>query len=369
MTLKTLLLGSAATFAVVGGAQAADLSVAEPVEYVKVCDYFGTGYWYIPGTDTCIRVSGYARFDTSFYPNRDEGVGGHSAGWNFKTEGDIEVLAKSMTEYGVLTGDVQYDFNSAWGGPTAGRGNPAGLDHITIGLGALQAGFEESLFDYGGDLGTGIYGGPHSTQNVDDIRLSWAAAGFGLAVGLEDPRDRWASGLPTSYSTPDIVGKITTSQANWDGAISGAYTGAYGGGWAIQAGATFKLDAITKGDAFRIQAAYADNALAFLNEGYNSGFPYGGTGGLGDPAKPGSAWSALASFQHFWTPTLSTSLLGGYASNWTETPGGDSAWTAEADLIWQPVTGFLAGPAVIYTSSHDSASSSWVVDFRMQRSW
>ena len=43
MKLKTLLLGTAGALAVVGGAQAADLSVAEPVEYVKVCDAFGVG--------------------------------------------------------------------------------------------------------------------------------------------------------------------------------------------------------------------------------------------------------------------------------------------------------------------------------------
>jgi len=67
MKIKTLLLGSAAAVAVVGGAQAADLSVAEPVEYVKVCDYFGTGYWYIPGTDTCIKISGYVE-ESAFFP-------------------------------------------------------------------------------------------------------------------------------------------------------------------------------------------------------------------------------------------------------------------------------------------------------------
>ena len=59
MTLKTLLLGSAATFVAFGGAaQAADLSVAEPVESVRVCDAFGSGYWYIPGTETCIAIHG-----------------------------------------------------------------------------------------------------------------------------------------------------------------------------------------------------------------------------------------------------------------------------------------------------------------------
>ncbi|MBY5807028.1 porin, partial [Rhizobium ruizarguesonis] len=55
MNIKSLLLGSAAALAVVSGAQAADAIVAaepEPVEYVRVCDAYGTGYFYIPGTET-----------------------------------------------------------------------------------------------------------------------------------------------------------------------------------------------------------------------------------------------------------------------------------------------------------------------------
>ena len=47
MKIKTLLLSSAAAVIAAGGAQAADLSIAEPVEYVRVCDAFGVGYWYI----------------------------------------------------------------------------------------------------------------------------------------------------------------------------------------------------------------------------------------------------------------------------------------------------------------------------------
>lgn len=58
--VKSLLLGSAAGLATVGGAQAADLPVrkAAPVEYVRVCDAYGAGFFYIPGTDTCLRVGG-----------------------------------------------------------------------------------------------------------------------------------------------------------------------------------------------------------------------------------------------------------------------------------------------------------------------
>ncbi len=61
--VKSLLLGSAAGFVAVAGAQAADLPVkAKPVEYVKICPQYGAGFWYVPGTNTCIKVGSYVRF-------------------------------------------------------------------------------------------------------------------------------------------------------------------------------------------------------------------------------------------------------------------------------------------------------------------
>ena len=70
MNLKSLLLGTAAVMAVSGAAQAADLAIAvEPIDYVKICDAFGVGYWYIPGTDTCLKVGGYVQLDVWFYDN------------------------------------------------------------------------------------------------------------------------------------------------------------------------------------------------------------------------------------------------------------------------------------------------------------
>ena len=66
-TTKTILIGSAAALLAVGGAQAADLPLkAKAVEYVKVCSLYGAGFYYIPGTDTCIKLGGYIRADTSF---------------------------------------------------------------------------------------------------------------------------------------------------------------------------------------------------------------------------------------------------------------------------------------------------------------
>src|ERR1700750_1008788 len=65
--VKSLVLGSAAGLVAMTGAQAADLPVkAKAVEYVRVCSLYGAGFFYIPGTDTCIKLGGYMRIDTTF---------------------------------------------------------------------------------------------------------------------------------------------------------------------------------------------------------------------------------------------------------------------------------------------------------------
>ena len=71
MTLtKSLLLGTSAALLAVAGAQAADLPSrkAAPVEYVRVCDTYGAGFYWIPGTDTCLKVGGRVRIDTWYTP-------------------------------------------------------------------------------------------------------------------------------------------------------------------------------------------------------------------------------------------------------------------------------------------------------------
>src|ERR1700674_5796409 len=75
--VKTLLLGSAAGLVAVAGAQAADLPVkAKPVQYVKVCSLYGDGFYYIPGTDTCIKIGGYVRVEMEW----GAGAGGNVQG-------------------------------------------------------------------------------------------------------------------------------------------------------------------------------------------------------------------------------------------------------------------------------------------------
>src|ERR1700730_7169142 len=70
-----LLLASAALAGLVpvAGARAADLPArqAAPIEYVRICDAYGAGFFYIPGAETCLRVGGlvlrgFRGFDPSY---------------------------------------------------------------------------------------------------------------------------------------------------------------------------------------------------------------------------------------------------------------------------------------------------------------
>ena len=118
--VKSLILGSAAGLLAMGGAQAADLPVkAKAVEYVKVCSLYGAGFFYIPGTDTCIKLGGYLRVDTTFNGtvyggplyNGDGGQGNRYKD-NFvgRSRLALTVDTRTATEYGVVRTFGQADF-------------------------------------------------------------------------------------------------------------------------------------------------------------------------------------------------------------------------------------------------------------------
>ena len=64
----------------VAGAQAADLPVkAKPVQYVKICTLYGAGFYYMPGTDTCMKIGGWVRSAVGLRRQRQHVV--RRAGW------------------------------------------------------------------------------------------------------------------------------------------------------------------------------------------------------------------------------------------------------------------------------------------------
>jgi hypothetical protein len=117
---KILFFGTAASLITLGGAHAADLPFkAKAVEYVRICSLYGTGFYYIPGTDTCIKLGGYLRVDTTF------NGGAHGApAWSgdlgqqnrfrdqffSRSRMALTVDTRTSTEYGVVRTFGQGDF-------------------------------------------------------------------------------------------------------------------------------------------------------------------------------------------------------------------------------------------------------------------
>src|SRR6266850_8278522 len=120
ITARTLILGSAAGLMALSGAQAADLPVkAKAVEYVRICSLYGAGFFYIPGTDTCIKLGGYLRVDTTFngstydQPAWSGDLGQRNRYMDYfaaRSRMALTIDTRTATEYGVVRTFAQADF-------------------------------------------------------------------------------------------------------------------------------------------------------------------------------------------------------------------------------------------------------------------
>ncbi|WP_284777056.1 porin [Agrobacterium sp. lyk4-40-TYG-31] len=178
MNIKSLLIGSAAALAAVSGAQAADAIVAaepEPMEYVRVCDAFGTGFFYIPGTETCLKFGGYVRFQTNF--GRD--LSGTSD-WDSFTRAQFEVDTKTDTELGALRGFIGFRGNADNGSAAS---SSVFVDQAFIELGGLKVGKFYSWWDDGLSGEADVL----STNALfNSIRYTYDAGSFWAGVSVDE---------------------------------------------------------------------------------------------------------------------------------------------------------------------------------------
>jgi len=272
--VKCLLLGSAAGLVAVAGAQAADLPVkAKPVEYVKVCSLYGAGFWYVPGTDTCLKIGAFIRAQTT-WNNATSNIpigGGNNdpmgretrtdtSNFGFRARSDLSADLRTQTEYGTLRSymDVGAQWSAPAGGSTAGN-NPAVADTLYVSRGFIQfAGFTagriRSFFDVNsllaytysvprisGDTShtDGIYGigytaqfgnGITATISFEDNGLTANGRGH-LVANLAMP----SFGLGSQsfdnkgQQAPDVVGNLRIEQAWGYAQVAAALHDASGG--------------------------------------------------------------------------------------------------------------------------------------------
>ena len=323
--MKHLFLASAAVIVATAGAQAADLPVkAKPVEYVKVCSLYGAGFWYVPGTDTCLKIGSYVRVQTSW----DAEGGGIPVGmgttggqmtrsdtneFNYRTRAALSVDLRTQTEYGTLRSylEVGAEYTTATG--SGAIANAVFFDRGFIQFAGFTAGRIRSYFDINsfapysysnnrvsGDTGaTGIYGIAYTAQFGNGITASLSVEDAGASAGGNNTgsaggRGRFVADASTlgffspgaetvdngGTNFPDVVGALRIDQAWGYAQVSAALheaTGAYFGtdtdlnghpsdttGWAVTGGFTLNDVLGLKGDQFGMQAAYSEGAAGYV---------------------------------------------------------------------------------------------------------
>jgi hypothetical protein len=250
MKITSLLIASTAALASVTVAQAADAIVAaepEPLEYVRVCDAFGTGYFYIPGTETCLKIGGYVRVQID--GRSDDDFGGEG-GYRTNTRGHLTLDAKSDTELGTLAATINMEANT-----NSPDGEDFFLDETFIELGGLRVGYFYNYFDTGlpgetvlsdaAPFGNAGFGG--DTLN-NSIRYTYDGGAFSVygQVDAFDSQDGWKDDVPGSGRGQDEIG------------INGVITGKFGG---------VSLDFFAGYDFDRENAALASTLTAAIGPG------------------------------------------------------------------------------------------------------
>ena len=208
--VKSLLLGTAAGFVAVAGAQAADMPVKAAVQYVKICNLYGDGFYYIPGTNICLKLGGYVRaqfygfygqnatatpfFGTNINNDRGtalgfnlNGVGSGTSDLAIRSRAVITVDTREQTDYGVLR--TYFLIGHTGDSPTA-EGLYANRGFIQFA--GFTFGLAQSFFDFFSAPAVSYF----ATNTEDTGDGGWRVAAFTANFGngitstlsLEEPR-------------------------------------------------------------------------------------------------------------------------------------------------------------------------------------
>jgi len=387
MKFRTLLLGTAAAFAVAGTAHAADLAVAESVDYVKVCDAYGAGYWYVPGSDVCLHIGGYVLFDTYFHDGKylnfpqnagdipgtvhsttggalalnTGGPSGYHASWHFYEENELDVDAKWMTDLGAATIHMALRNNNdpstfagsegVGNGNTAGNGRDGGfgyVDTVYFKVGGLKAGWDASTFDGGKFYGLYGWESPFDhDRHQDQIQWSTTAGGWGFFLAVEDPRQNTGGSEYYNGGWPDIVAAVSgslTSAFSWRWSAAATDTN-YGTGWGTEFDIRWQgVRGIEGGTGMSFQGAVGNSAGA----GYAANWNPNGNGG--------TPWHVTFQGGIAWTHAFTTLLGVSFREQ-----GGTSEKEVSAEGDWAVTKGFETGIAASWDDLNGASTTQVVM--------
>jgi len=316
--MKTLLLSSASVL-VAFGAQAADLPVkAKPVEYVKICSLYGEGFYYIPGTDICLKVGGYVRADYRWnatgggQPHYTGGGGAQDRSvspFSMRHRASFNFDSRTQTAYGALRtyvavnvdnqdqGSVSVNPTRAfiqWAGFTIGHTKsftdvPGTPEDTFKSLFQTQAVSETApngtnQIAYTWELGNGmtlnVGADERRTKAIANLSTNVVAVGAnpGTAFGPYQHPTPWVNFAVNQawgrFATSAIFNKVNATYYTGTGATTGACPGNQTGtsacnapddkwGWALLSGIDIKAPWAGPGDHFGGYFSYGVGAAAY----------------------------------------------------------------------------------------------------------
>jgi hypothetical protein len=346
MNIKSLLLGSAAALAAVSGANAADAIIAaepEPMEYVRVCDAFGTGFFYIPGTETCLKVGGYVRFQVDF---GDDVNGANDGDWDAWTRGRLAVTSKSDTELGELTGFLAIHGETSRDTTAASANDQFYFDEVYLQLGGFKAGTYLNWWDANdlpGELDA------LGSNRFTSIAYIYTGDAFTAGIQLDELSNEEFNG------TFDADGNINTASGQ-DLGLEAVIQAALGPA-AIELLGSYDFGN-DEGAVRVIGSADVGPGKIYLAGVYSSGYNvyYGGAEWSLAAAYAFNATEKLQiipEFQYFWDTELAAN--GSFS--------GDDYWTAGATVNYAITDSLTSKVAVAY----DDSTENWGGLVRLQR--
>ena len=354
---------------------------------MKVCSLYGAGYYYIPGTDICMKIGGYVRTEWSYGSGADATAGpwGGNHGYNtrldsssasaatgttitnnaadttWRTRAYINYDARQQTAYGTLrtyfqvglsgNNNVIFSANRAFvqiAGFTVGLASSyfdfysvAAIAYIVDSSSDTGDGGQQ-VFAYTAQLGNGL-SATLSLEQPNAKRRTLFHRGIGLSPVLGAATGNGYAKLVV----PEVVGNIRIAQAWGSAQVMGALhqvtssyyipsaTGSSNGqnsghasdkwGWAVGAGLRVNTPMIAPGNYFSTQVAYSQGATRYVyntapnnpiamkgGQSLGYGITTDGVVGLTGEIDLTTSWGVAGGYEHFWTPSLRTSVHGSY---------------------------------------------------------
>ncbi len=369
---------------------------------MKVCSAYGAGFFFIPGSGTCLKIGGRVRADYAYVTAKDVVNAAGAVTTSKKAVNTIGYEARGRIEFDART-------NTAWGTvqtaaalrmarttgvldvAAAGSSSSAGvtLENAFVRFAGFTAGASRDNFAFMPSL---TYGAGHWGSFANGAKQLAYTATFGggvsATIAVQDMVDTTIRQTNvSSYSAYNVAPQVNANvriDQSW-GAIQlmGAYgsisevtaTNSYNdtqGVYAIGAGAKINLPMLAKGDALYLTANYANGMTEYTTNwtsfkssayrrdvgGYVMNHPSYVAYGTG--IETVKSWGIAALLEHYWTPQYRSVLFGTYgqldapasakAATWNGTTGfGDATvWNIGTNFAWLPVRNFEIGVEVIY---------------------